>query len=307
MIPVLPELFPVSTKPSHHNVNDLIQEQTHKSSGKWPVLTLLFFMCFAVFPLAAQPADPFAPDFDKETGLLSFGVSDFDYSSMNQHADVPYLFDGSLYVLRLSSGNQGGVSLSYGTEDVVFAPETGGSAQSRVISFALETGGRKMLYQRSEGSHTSLYVPIKIYTEYMNLKYDFYEAVNDPDARTGGLNSIMLTAGTGLGFSYRPSRSFPVFSNRISIDGFATRSLGTNALLYNHIYTGAARKDNVKLQLSFLDLFSGFSFALAYQYQGADFREGGYPGFFSMLTSNEDFDSGFSSHMVTAGIYLRRR
>lgn len=271
------------------------------------MLILLFLLCSAALPITAQPSDPFAPDFDKETGLLSFGLSGFDYNSINAHADIPYLFDGSLYVLRLSSGNQGGLSFHYGTDDVVFAPEIGGSAQSRVISLALETGGRKTLYQRTESSFISLYVPIKIYTEYMNMKYDFYEAVNDADARTGGLNSTMLTAGTGLGFSYRPSRAFPVFSNRISIDAFATRSLGTNVLLYDHIYTGAARKDNVKLQLSFLDLFSGFSFAVAYQYQGADFRDGGYPGFFSMLTSNDDYDSSFSSHMITAGIYLRRR
>lgn len=275
---------------------------------------MLLFTCFSALQTAqAQFDDPFqlAGDADTEKSILSGGFTLFDLRHPNDLSDLPYRFNNALYTFRLSSGNQAGITFRYGTDNVSFRADNPPAgvpldADVRVINAAAELGGRGALYRGTGDSETLIYVPVRVFADYFNVKKDFGDVTLPADTNFPVLNSLMLTGGLGLGFRYRTSRGSLV-SNRIMIDAYATRSLGTNVQVEEEIFSGAARQDNLKAQLTFLDLFGGFSFVLGYEFRNAVFRQDGFHEFFSMLTEDSGYDSEYYAHTITLGIRLDRR
>lgn len=291
---------------------------THKTST-FPARSLLlrahikrlfpaFFVALCLFfiipkPGVAQFGDPFELSQDTNLSVLSGGLTLLDYRYRSTLSDVPYLFDSSLYTFRLSSGNQAGITFRYGTDEVNYG--SGQAADVRIINAAAELGGRKALYRGVGDSGTLIYIPVRVFADYFNMKNDFNPAAAEVFDSVV-LNQLLLTGGLGLGFRYRTPRS-SLLSNRVMIDAYATRSLGTSMQVDDDIFYGSARQDNIKAELTFLDLFSGYSFAIGYEFRNAVFRQEDFHEFISMLTESSGYDSEYFSHTITLGIRLSRR
>jgi hypothetical protein len=120
------------------------------------------------------------------------------------------------------------------------------------------------------------------------------------------LNQLVITGGLGLGGRYRTGRNSLV-SNRIMIDAYLMRSLGTSMQVNEDIFYGAARQDHFKTQLTFLDILSGYSLVIGYEFRNAVFRQEEFQSFISMLSSSDDYESEYFAHTITVGLRLSRR
>lgn len=264
------------------------------------------FLCLLLLlprPAMAQFGDPFELGPDADLSVISGGLSLLDYRHLTTLSDVPYLFDSSLYTFRLSSGNQAGITFRYGTDEVNYG--SGASADVRVINAAAELGGRAALYRGVGDSGTLIYIPVRVFADYFNMNNDLNPAAAETfDSPV--LNQLIITGGLGLGFRYRTPRN-SLLSNRVMLDAYAARSLGTSMQVDDDIFYGAARQDNIKAELTFLDLFSGYSFVMGYEFRNAVFRQEDFHEFISMLTESSGYDSEYFSHTITLGIRLSRR
>lgn len=258
-------------------------------------LTVLLLFLLLPNSTTAQFGDSFELSQSSNRSVVSGGLTLFNYRHPNALSNQPYLFDNSLYTFRLSSGNQSGITFRYGTDEVSFY--NGATADVTLINVSTELGGRKALYRGYGNSETMIYIPIRVFADYYNINND----ATSGELESPVLNQVMITGGLGLGFSYRtPRRS--LLSNRIFIDAYATRSLGSNSQIEDDVFHGAARQDNIKLQLSFLDLFGKFNVALGYEFRNTVFIQEDFHSFTSMLFEKSGYDSEFYSHTITLGI-----
>jgi hypothetical protein len=282
----------------------LFKERTgkHLFQAVLMVFSAVFFLNIS-HTAQAQFNDPFELNKDTEKSILSAGFTHLDYRHPSPFSDVPYLFENSMYAIRLSSGNKAGLMFRYGEDEINY---TGGAAADvRLINVAAELGGSKTLYRSVGDRGNMIYIPLRVMADYFNMKNDFNPTATE-QFQSDVLNQIIITGGIGLGGRYRTS-SRSVVSDRILIDAYLMRSLGTSMQINEDIFYGAARQDHFKAQLTFLDIFSGYSLVIGYEFRNAVFRQEGFHSFVSMLSSSDDYESEYFAHTITVGLRLSRR
>lgn len=251
----------------------------------------------------AQFSDPFELNKDTEKSILSAGFTHMDYRHPSPFSDVPYLFDNSMYAVRLSSGNKAGLMFRYGKDEIKYGG--GAAADVRLINVAAELGGSRTLYRSVGDRGNMVYVPLRVMADYFNMENEFNTAAAG-QFESDVLNQLVITGGLGLGGRYRTGRNSLV-SNRIMIDAYLMRSLGTSMQVNEDIFYGAARQDHFKTQLTFLDILSGYSLVIGYEFRNAVFRQEEFQSFISMLSSSDDYESEYFAHTITVGLRLSRR
>jgi hypothetical protein len=108
----------------------------------------------------AQFSDPFELNKDTEKSILSAGFTHMDYRHPSPFSDVPYLFDNSMYAVRLSSGNKAGLMFRYGKDEIKYGG--GAAADVRLINVAAELGGSRTLYRSVGDRGNMVYVPLRV-------------------------------------------------------------------------------------------------------------------------------------------------
>lgn len=251
----------------------------------------------------AQFGDPFELNKNTESSILSAGFTHLDYRHPSPFSDVPYLFDDSMYAVRLSSGNKAGLMFRYGKDEANYGG--GAAADVRLINVAAELGGSRTLYRSVGDRGNKVYIPLRVMADFFNMKNEFDRTLAN-EFKSDVLNQLIITGGFGLGGRYRTGRNSLV-SNRIMIDAYLMRSLGTSMQVNEDIFYGAARQDHFKTQLTFLDILSGYSLVIGYEFRNTVFRHEDFQSFISMLSSSDDFESEYFAHTITIGLRLSRR
>lgn len=281
----------------------------HKRRSGNRLLRAIFIVFSGVFFLnlphaaLAQFGDPFELNKDTEKSNLSAGLTLMDYRHPSPFSDVPYLFENSMYAVRLSSGNKAGLMFRYGKDEIEYGG--GAAADARLINVAAELGGSRALYRSVGDRGNMVYIPLRVMADYFNMKNEFNPAATG-QFESDVLNQLIITGGLGLGGRYRTGRNSLV-SNRIMIDAYLMRSLGTSMQVNEDIFYGAARQDHFKTQLTFLDILSGHSLVIGYEFRNAVFRQDEFQSFISMLSSSDDYESEYFAHTITIGLRLSRR